>query len=149
VADALAKAHGEGAVHRDLKPGNVMITRGGAKLLDFGLATLAIDRPAIDNARTMTGAVTEVGQTMGTLGYMSPEQLEGRNVDARTDIFALGAILFEMITGRRAFDGSGSASVIGHVLHTDPPPVTDLVPGASPALARLVRVGLAKNPDER
>jgi serine/threonine protein kinase len=148
IADALVKAHRQGIVHRDLKPGNVMLTRSGAKLLDFGLAKLRADEVG-EGARTVTAPITGEGQILGTLNYMSPEQLEGKAVDARSDVFAFGAILFEMITGRRAFDGSGQASVIGHILHTDPPPVTQVVPGAPAALARLVSGCLSKDPDDR
>jgi serine/threonine protein kinase len=148
IADALANAHRQGIVHRDLKPGNVMLTRSGAKLLDFGLAKLKADIPGM-HARTMTAPMTEEGQILGTLNYMAPEQLEGRTIDSRTDVFAFGAVLFEMLSGRLAFDGAGAASVIGHILHTDPPTMTELVPAAPPALARLISVCLAKDPDDR
>ena len=148
IADGLATAHRQGIVHRDLKPGNVMLTRSGAKLLDFGLAKLKADVPGM-HARTMTSPMTEEGQILGTLNYMAPEQLEGRTIDARTDVFAFGAVLFEMLSGRLAFDGAGPASVIGHILHTDPPAMTELVPAVPPALARLISVCLAKDPDDR
>ena len=139
IADGLAKAHGHGFVHRDLKPANVMLTRSGAKLLDFGLAKLRVDGAPKAVAVTKTGPVTSEGQILGTLNYMSPEQLNGKPVDARSDIFAFGLIVFEMITGKRAFDGPSQASVIGQILHTDPPSVPEVVPGAAPALARLVK----------
>ena len=148
VADALAKAHRQEIVHRDLKPGNVMITRSGAKLLDFGLAKLKAEVPG-GHARTMTAPMTEEGQILGTLNYVAPEQLEGRTVDARSDVFAFGAVLFEMVTGRLAFDGAGPASVIGNILHTNPPAMTQIVPEAPPALARLIAVCLAKDPEDR
>jgi Tol biopolymer transport system component len=148
IADALANAHRHGIVHRDLKPGNVMLTRSGAKLLDFGLAKLRAHPEPLEG-RTETAPITGKGQILGTLNYMAPEQLEGKAVDRRCDVFAFGAILYEMITGKRAFDGSGQASVIGHILHTDPPPITQAVPDAPPALARLVSTCLAKDADDR
>ncbi len=149
IADGLARAHSHGIVHRDLKPANVMLTRSGAKLLDFGLAKLRVDNAPKNVAVTKTGPVTSEGQILGTLNYMSPEQLNGEPVDARSDIFAFGLIVFEMVTGKRAFDGPSQASVIGQILHTDPPAVTEVVPGAPPALARLVKTCLAKEPDDR
>jgi serine/threonine protein kinase len=149
IADGLAKAHGHGIVHRDLKPANVMLTRSGAKLLDFGLAKQRVGSAPKDVAVTKTGPVTSEGQILGTLNYMSPEQLNGKSVDARSDIFAFGLIVFAMITGKRAFDGPSQASVIGQILHTDPPSVSEVVPDAAPALARLVITCLAKDPEDR
>ncbi len=150
IADALDKAHGLGIVHRDLKPANVMLTRSGVKLLDFGLAKLREEDAPIANAPTQTTPpLTGHGQILGTLHYMAPEQLEGRTVDARADLFALGTIVYEMITGRRAFDGSSQAGLIGATLHTSPPPMTRVMPGTPPALERLVAVCLAKDPDDR
>jgi eukaryotic-like serine/threonine-protein kinase len=157
IADALARAHQQGIVHRDLKPGNIMLTGTSgsrrrpitAKLLDFGLAMLRAERPIAGEGPTVTEAMTRDGQILGTLQYMAPEQLEGRHVDARADIFAFGAVLFEMIAGRRPFGGSNPASIIGAILHTDPPPITQVQPGAPRALDRLLSICLAKNPDDR
>jgi serine/threonine protein kinase len=147
VADALDKAHRHGIVHRDLKPGNVMLTRSGAKLLDFGLAKSI--EPIVQHAdgRTMTRALTAEGTIVGTFHYMPPEQVEGREADARSDIFAFGAMLYEMLTGRRAFAGDTGASVIAAILASEPPPISEQRP--PPALDRLVRTCLAKDPDER
>jgi serine/threonine protein kinase len=149
VADALDKAHRYGIVHRDLKPGNVMLTRSGAKLLDFGLAKST--EPIVQHAdgRTMTRALTAEGTIVGTFHYMPPEQVEGREADARSDIFAFGAMLYEMLTGRRAFAGDTGASVIAAILASEPPPISEQRPTTPPALDRLVRTCLAKDPDER
>ena len=149
VADALDKAHRHGIVHRDLKPGNVMLTRSGAKLLDFGLAKST--EPIVQHAdgRTMTRALTAEGTIVGTFHYMPPEQVEGREADARSDIFAFGATLYEMLTGRRAFAGDTGAKVIAAILAGEPPPISEQRPATPPALDRLVRTCLAKDPDER
>lgn len=149
IADALDQAHGRGVVHRDLKPGNVMLTRSGVKLLDFGLAKLRPDATPPTDGVTGTAPLTMQGQILGTLPYMAPEQLEGRPVDARTDLFAFGAIVHEMATGRRAFDQSSQASLIGAVLHAVPPPLTEAVAGAPVALSRIVSVCLSKDPQDR
>ncbi len=152
IASALDAAHRKGIIHRDLKPGNVMLTRSGAKLLDFGLAKMG---GPISPAASETIGVTQPppltveGTILGTYPYMSPEQLEGKETDARSDIFAFGAMLYEMITGRRSFVGSSSASLIVAVMSSDPPPVSTLQPMAAPALDRLVRTCLAKSPDDR
>jgi Tol biopolymer transport system component len=156
IAAALDAAHRQGIVHRDLKPGNVMLTRPGAarhgspqvKLLDFGLAKLRSEAAPIADAAT-EAALTAKGQILGTIPYMAPEQLEGKPIDARTDLFAFGAIVFEMVTGKRAFNESSQASLIGAILHTSPPPITQVMPGASPALERLVAVCLSKDPENR
>ncbi len=156
IADALAAAHRQGIVHRDLKPGNVMLARSGAgpsglrhaKLLDFGLARLRVE-PAIAESATVTAPLTGDGTIIGTLHYMAPEQLEGKPHDARVDVFAFGGILFEMITGRRAFDGTSAASIAGAVLHKIPPPITAEMPAAPPALERIVATCLAKDADDR
>ena len=158
IASALDAAHRRGIVHRDLKPGNVMLTKSGTKLLDFGLAKLAGQAPVagFGDGATRAAPLTGQGALLGTLHYMSPEQLEGREVDARSDIFAFGALLFELLSGRRAFDGQSHASVIAAILNTDPPPLGDFTDVtirlplvAHRALDRLLRKCLAKSPDER
>jgi len=152
VADALAKAHRAGIVHRDLKPGNVVLTKSGAKLLDFGLARIA-DTPTvagdISTALTQARPLTKTGTLVGTFQYMAPEQLEGKEADARTDIFALGSMLYEMVTGKRAFEGKSQASLIGAILKDQAPPISKLQPMTPPALDRAVQRCLAKDPDER
>ena len=154
VADALEKAHRQGIVHRDLKPGNVMLTKSGVKLLDFGLARALVpssSASALTALPTEAGIspLTQEGAILGTFQYMAPEQLEGKPADARTDIFAFGAVLYEMATGRRAFTGSGQASLIGAILHTDPPPISKIEPTTPAALDRIVRTCLAKDPEDR
>jgi Tol biopolymer transport system component len=145
IAIALEAAHRLRIVHRDLKPANVMLTRSGVKLLDFGLAKAIAPEP--DGGSVMTAIaeeVTAVGTVLGTLPYMSPEQVEGRDTDARSDMFAFGAVLYEMAAGRRAFAGDSPAAVAAAILAADPPPLT-----ISPSLDRLVRGCLAKDPDRR
>jgi Tol biopolymer transport system component len=152
IASALDAAHGKGIVHRDLKPGNVMLTASGVKLVDFGLAkVLEPEGPAEDvsSAPTAAGDVTREGTIVGTLSYMAPEQLEGRAADARTDIFALGSVLYEMSTGRRAFSGASRAALVSAILTSEPPPLTAAQPLHPPALERLVRTCLAKDPARR
>jgi len=160
ITDALAKAHRLGLVHRDLKPSNIMLTKTGAKLMDFGLAKPAAgDRftgpatpPAGETLATLHSPVsplTSAGAIVGTLQYMSPEQIEGKEADARSDIFALGAVLFEMVTRHRAFEGKSRVSVVSAILEKDPPPVTTLQPSAPAALAYIISTCLAKDPDER
>ena len=152
IASALDAAHRRGMVHRDLKPGNVMLTRSGAKLLDFGLAKMNEASGLSGTELTQLTAaqpITVQGTILGTLQYMSPEQLEGKEADARSDIFSFGAMLYEMITGRKGFAGASQASLIAAVMTTAPPPVSTIQPMASPALDRLVRRCLAKSPDDR
>jgi len=150
IADALDKAHRRGIIHRDLKPGNVMLTKSGAKLLDFGLAQMAAGRAeGVEKDATVHRPLTQEGTLVGTFQYMSPEQLEGRPADARSDLFALGALLYEMATGRRAFEGKSKASLIAAILDSDPPPISELRPMAPPALDRVIRACLAKDPEDR
>ncbi len=149
IADAVAAAHRAGIVHRDLKPANVMLTSSGscAKVLDFGLARL--HAVGLDAAATGTAPITDVGHIVGTVAYMSPEQAEGRDTDARSDIFTLGVMLFEMATGRRPFTGDSSISVITSILRDTPPVVSDLKPGLPVEFARIIRRCLQKEPDRR
>jgi serine/threonine protein kinase len=153
IADALDKAHRKGVTHRDLKPGNIMLTKTGTKLLDFGLAKLKQEvAPAnvpFSQLPTASDALTAQGTIVGTLQYMAPEQLEGKEVDARTDIFAFGAVVYEMAAGKRAFEGKSQASVISAIMSSDPPPISSLQPMTPPALDRVVKRCLAKETDER
>ena len=151
IADALDKAHRAGIVHRDLKPGNIMLTTSGAKLLDFGLA-----KPVAPMASgpTLTVAVpsspvTQEGTIVGTFRYMSPEQVEGKDVDGRSDIFSLGAVLYEMLTGKRAFEGKSQLSVVSAILEKDPEPIRATRPVTPAALEHAIQRCLAKDPDER
>jgi eukaryotic-like serine/threonine-protein kinase len=153
IAGALENAHRHGIIHRDLKPGNVMLTPAGAKLLDFGLAKSS---PIVTTGgdSSMSGVTEHKGLTgegtiLGTFQYMAPEQLEGIEADARTDIFAFGAMLYEMVTGRRAFEGKSRTSLIAAIVDRDPPPVSSLQPLTPPALERIIKVCLAKDPDQR
>jgi serine/threonine protein kinase/Tol biopolymer transport system component len=149
IGDALDRAHRAGIVHRDLKPSNVMLTKAGAKLLDFGLAKLHTAPQDAGAGTTLTQTLTGDGKLAGTVPYMAPEQLEGREADARSDLFAFGAVLYEMLTGRRAFDGESQSKVIAALLDHDPPPITGLQPLAPPALVRIVQKCLAKDPEQR
>ncbi len=156
IADALDKAHRQGIVHRDLKPGNVMLTKSGVKLLDFGLAKF--QAPGRDVSSGVSRLATEMqasqplterGTVLGTFQYMAPEQLEGKDADARSDIFSFGALLYEMATGKKAFSGSSQASLIGAILRDDPPAISEISPMIPPALNRVVKTCLAKDPEDR
>ena len=154
ICGGLERAHKGGVTHRDLKPGNIMLTKGGAKLMDFGLAkpVTPVSAPVSAMSQTLATAqhpLTAQGMLVGTFQYMSPEQVEGREADARSDIFALGAVLYEMITGRRAFEGKNAASTIAAVLAAEPPPISSIQPLSPPALESVVKGCLAKDPDER
>jgi len=162
VAEALAVAHRQGIVHRDLKPGNIMLTKGGAKLMDFGLAKSAVasapggasSAPLLSAARTMSGAspvspLTTAGTMIGTIQYMSPEQIEGKEADARSDLFALGAVLYEMVTGSRPFGGKSQISVASAILEKEPEPISAVQPLTPPAFEHIISACLAKNPEER
>jgi len=154
MAEALAAAHRHGIVHRDLKPGNVMLTKAGAKLLDFGLARLTAqgERPVVEDltsSPTESAPLTGRGTILGTVPYMAPEQLEGKPADARTDLWALGALVYEMVAGRRAFEGTSQVSLIAAIVEREPVSLSTLQPVTPPSLERLVRRCLAKSPDDR
>src|SRR6202171_5837959 len=152
IANALDKAHKLGITHRDLKPSNVMLTKSGAKLMDFGLAKESGPSPLAAALTEMTAdqaKLTVEGTIVGTFQYMTPEQLEGKEADARTDIFALGEVIYEMATSRPAFTGKSRASLIAAILSSEPQPMAALQPMAPPALERVVKRCLAKEPDDR
>src|SRR5579863_1185493 len=164
ICEGLERAHKTGVIHRDLKPGNIMLTKTGAKLMDFGLAkastvspppassltsslSMTVESPSA--GRPLDRPLTERGMIVGTFQYMSPEQVEGREADARSDIFALGAVLYEMATGKRAFTGKTHASIVTAILAAEPPAISAVQPMSPPALDRVVKSCLAKDPDER
>src|SRR5438552_5323417 len=161
IAEALEEAHKQGIIHRDLKPGNIMLTPSGAKLMDFGLSKPANlgaaagsgSAPLLSAAMTATGPspspLTSAGSVVGTIQYMSPEQIEGKAASERSDIFAFGAVLYEMVTGKRAFEGKSQISVAAAILEKDPAPVSALQSASPPALDHVVRTCLAKNPEDR
>ena len=160
IAEGLEQAHRSGVVHRDLKPGNIMLTKSGAKLMDFGLAKSAAEPAVSEPVSELTQALssprpavthplTAQGTVVGTFQYMSPEQVEGKEADARSDIFALGALLFEMATGKRAFEGRSATSTMAAVLEREPPAVSSLAPAAPAGLDRIVKTCLEKEPDRR
>ena len=150
IADALAAAHKAGIIHRDLKPGNIMLTKGGAKLLDFGLAKPREQFAAASPADAATGDLrTATGMVLGTMQDMAPEQLEGRDADVRSDVFALGAVLYEMLAGRRAFEGGTTAGVVAAILERDPERLSIRQPAVAPGLDHLITTCLAKDPDNR
>jgi eukaryotic-like serine/threonine-protein kinase len=151
IADALATAHKAGIVHRDLKPGNIMLTKSGAKLLDFGLAKTGVATVSGTNLSMLptTPPITQQGSILGTFQYMAPEQIEGQEADARTDIFAFGAVVYEMLTGKKAFEGKSQASLIGAIMHAEPTPISTLQALTPPALDRIVRHCLDKRPEQR
>ena len=162
VAEALEAAHRQGIVHRDLKPGNVMLTKSGAKLMDFGLAKstaaglggAVTSAPLLSAAKTMSEAspmspLTTAGAIIGTIQYMSPEQIEGKEADGRSDLFALGAVLYEMVTGGRPFAGKSQISVASAILERDPEPISALQPLTPPALEHIIHTCLAKDPEDR
>jgi Tol biopolymer transport system component len=163
VAEALAVAHRQGIVHRDLKPGNIMLTQAGAKLMDFGLAKpigLPANNPGSGAAPSFTAAatlsgpsplspLTTAGTIIGTIQYMSPEQIEGKEADARSDIFALGTVLYEMLTGKRPFAGKSQISLASSILESDPQPITAVKPETPPAFEHVVTTCLQKNPEDR
>ncbi len=156
ICEGLEKAHKSGVIHRDLKPANIMLTKSGAKLMDFGLAKAMPAHEPLASSLTKTWSgpsadqpLTTQGTVVGTFQYMSPEQVDGNEADARSDIFALGAVLYEMATGKRAFEGKTTASVIAAVLERNPPPVSTVQPMSPPALDWVVKTCLAKDPDER
>ena len=156
IAGALDAAHRAGIIHRDLKPGNVMLTKSGVKLLDFGLAKLVEpDKSQVSQATSMPTALqqsqplTTRGTILGTFQYMAPEQLEGGEADARSDIFAFGCVLYEMLTGQKAFTGKSQASLIGSIMSSDPPPISSIQPMIPASLDRIVKGCLAKEPEHR
>ena len=149
AADALDAAHRKGIIHRDLKPDNILLSKGGVKVLDFGLAKIGTQGPFGDLPATMTRPLTEAGSILGTLQYMSPEQLEGKETDPRSDIFSFGCLLYEILTGQRAFRADSQATLIAAIIDREPEPMTKHQPMVPPMLDRVVKKCLAKDPDKR
>src|SRR4051794_16294039 len=154
IADAIDRAHRTGIVHRDLKPGNIMLTKDGAKVLDFGLAKMrahgagaAVSGGSV--MQTLTSPLTGEGSIVGTLQYMAPEQLEGKEADARSDVFSFGAVFYEMATGRKPFDSRPQAGLIAQIMQPDPLSISAVLPQAPPALEQLARTCLDKDPAQR
>jgi hypothetical protein len=144
ILDALDAAHRLGIVHRDLKPANILVTKNGVKLLDFGLAKAERAKATSASKETVTKTITQEGAILGTLQYMAPEQLQGKGADARSDLFSFGCVLYEMLTGKQAFEGESAPSVIAAVLEREPAPLD-----VAPPLERVVRRALAKDPEQR
>ena len=153
ICQGLEQAHRSGVVHRDLKPGNIMLTKSGAKLMDFGLAKAPAaplaNLSGSNSLATMSQPLTTEGMIVGTIQYMAPEQLEGKEADKRSDIFALGSVLYEMVTGKRAFEGKTTASTIASILAAEPKPLSAVQPLSPPGLEQVIATCIAKDPEER